>query len=258
MVIVGSAAANDQLLMADIDSPELRPFTLAANNIDGEWTPDGEWISFSSDRGGTWSIYRKSVNGDSTQILYTADGGLGSGNWSSDGKFLFVTVSTADTGEDIWVLTDNDGWTASELMVSPENEHNGRLSPDGSLLLHLVRTDSGTDELYVQRYPELTEKRRISSNVGWQALWDGSSRRIYYRTVEGSLVQVNISTTGGLRVSSSQEIFPKIGYGGFDVSDDGQSFLVFDGSDVYGERPVPSLRFISGWTSWLEEELQSN
>ena len=120
-------------------------------------------------------------------------------------------------------------------------------------------TESGSTELYVRRFPELSDRRRISSAIGvWTPKWDGSGRRVYFVNEHGGLFQALISSSGDLGSSTPREILPKIGAGGFDVFSDGQTFLTFADSTIYSQPSVRKLRFMSGWTAWLEEVLKSN
>lgn len=257
--VVEMAAASSQLLLVSIDRPEYSRFTTKANNTFPVWTPDGEWITFISDRGGDRAIYRKSVSSDSIEILYSGANVARPGNWTPDGKSLVFTVSNSESGRDIWMLTYEEGWAATPLLVTADNEWNPQLSPDGSLLVYLSSSESGPNELYVQRFPELTDKRRLASDFALaMPKWDDSSRRVFYISERGSLNQVEIFSNGDLRTSTPQEILPKIVGSGYDVFKDGETFLTFADSTIYDIPPPNKLQVISGWTTLLEESMKSN
>ena len=256
--VVEMGAANNQIIKVNLDRPELERFTRTANNYGPEWTPDGEWITFVSDKDGSSSIYRKRVDSDSTEPLYTGKDISIIGNWTSDGKRLVFTVINPDRGKDIWMLTDEQGWTASPLLETDDDEYFPQISPDGSLLLHLSSTEAGQTETFVRRVSNMTDKRRLSVGFGDYTgpMWDDSNGA-YILSEEGSLSRIQISGSDVLQASTPEVIFPRIGPGGFDVSADGQTFLVFTDSTIYDPSPPTELRIESGWV-WLKELVESN
>jgi WD40 repeat protein len=53
------------------------------------WSPDGSRIVFTSNRGGTFDLYQKAVNGGGTdEPFYKSGEGKGPNSWSPDGKYL--------------------------------------------------------------------------------------------------------------------------------------------------------------------------
>ena len=52
-------------------------------------TSDGSRIVFTSNRGGTFDLYQKAVNGGGAEELFYKSGeGKGPNSWSPDGKYL--------------------------------------------------------------------------------------------------------------------------------------------------------------------------
>ena len=45
-----------------------------ANDVDPTWSPDGNWLTFASDRAGDFSIYVVSVGGTGASILLDLPG----------------------------------------------------------------------------------------------------------------------------------------------------------------------------------------
>ncbi|MFH1220207.1 MAG: hypothetical protein V1694_07110 [Candidatus Eisenbacteria bacterium] len=78
-----------------------------AANIQAEWSPDGNWIAFASDKTGDWEVWVMDSNGQNLRQItqnpaYDADP-----TWSPDGKSL-AFVSNRMGSLQIWVV-DIDG-----------------------------------------------------------------------------------------------------------------------------------------------------
>jgi dipeptidyl aminopeptidase/acylaminoacyl peptidase len=65
------------------------------------WSPDGQWVYFSSSRGGEKSnIFRINVNGGEAEKLTDLEGGLSGFQVSPDGKLMAITMSDPETDEE--------------------------------------------------------------------------------------------------------------------------------------------------------------
>lgn len=56
-----------QIMVANADGTGVRKLTNAGNNFTPTWSPDGNWIAFTSDRGGRLDIYIMDKNGGNVQ-----------------------------------------------------------------------------------------------------------------------------------------------------------------------------------------------
>jgi dipeptidyl aminopeptidase/acylaminoacyl peptidase len=69
--------------------------------LNGEWSPDGQWIVFSATTGQNtaafaeyaYDLYRLSVNGGEPEKLTSRNGGYGSVSFSPDGRTLYATFN---------------------------------------------------------------------------------------------------------------------------------------------------------------------
>jgi dipeptidyl aminopeptidase/acylaminoacyl peptidase len=70
-----------------------------AETLNGEWSPDGQWIVFSATTAVNtaafsevgWDLYRVSVNGGEPERIATSKGSYGTPSFSPDGKTLYAT-----------------------------------------------------------------------------------------------------------------------------------------------------------------------
>jgi TolB protein len=84
----------------------------------GQWSPDGQWIIFLSDRDGKWEIYRMRADGSEQQRL-TSLGHDYHGQWSPDGRWI-IFVSDRDGNYEIYRMRA-DGSQQQRLAMAGES-----------------------------------------------------------------------------------------------------------------------------------------
>jgi serine/threonine-protein kinase len=66
-----------------------RPFmNTPANELDADFSPDGRWVTYSSNETGRWEVYIRPFPGDGGKWQVSSDGG-GASFWSADGRELY-------------------------------------------------------------------------------------------------------------------------------------------------------------------------
>jgi Tol biopolymer transport system component len=141
------------------------------------WSRDGTAVIFASNRQGRFTLNRRSADGTgSVDTLATFDAGVSNvwpTSWSRDGQTLVVT---ADDG--IGVIVSGKGpW--KPLIDSPVSEWHGAVSPDGRLIAYTSQ-ESGTSEVYLQRFPDLGERQPVSVGGGYWPTWSSDGRSLFY------------------------------------------------------------------------------
>ena len=71
----------------------------------------------------------------------------------------------------------------------PIRERHPAPSPDGRWLAY-SSDETGQFEIYVQRYPDGADKRRISTDGGLAPVWSPNGRELFYRVASGDSVMV--------------------------------------------------------------------
>jgi hypothetical protein len=101
--------------------------------------------------------------------------------------------------------------------------------------------ESGRWEVYVASFPSFTEKRQVSSNGGCQPLWRKDGNELYYLTLDGGLVAVDVKTVSAIETGPPKPLFqtrlnvqPTLDQ--YRVTGDGQKFLIADPVDE-GQAP---------------------
>ena len=239
-------------------------FSAEQNDENPVWTPDNEEILFASHRSGPADVYRKSAGGTGDDSLVYSSSDTSASRFymglnphpidiSPDGRLLLAHIADAETNLDLAVMPIDGSSQPQRIASSGFNEAQGQFSPDGRWIAY-VSDESGSLEVYVQPYPTVERKWRISSGGGGQPRWRRDGREIYYVDPQGSLMAVSVSLhpafEAGAPVMLIRSQFPPTRlfyYGGaanYDVSADGQRFLI--------NRPlqlekVPPIEVLVNW-----------
>jgi len=222
------------------------------------WTPDGQSVVFTSGSAeGGYDLYRAPADGSGPSESIFSGGVVGNAHsWApGSGGLIIQQEAVPDSGFDIWLLPMDGAGEAIPLVEGPASEVHPSLSPDGRWLAY-ASDQSGQYEIYLRRYPDLDQTRRISTAGGMGPLWRSDSRELYFyqASLEGgysaTFMRVPIEDAPG----SPEPMFevPSIisvgvPYGkGYDVTPDGRRFLVAVDEQ---ELPLflPDLRVVFKW-----------
>lgn len=119
IAFVGGRGRNKNFLkLVDVNGKNLK--TLQSSPSDDmfpSWSPDGQWIVFSSSRTGDYEIWRVRPNGEQLEILTQSPGLDSSPSYSPDGLRIIFT-SNREGVLRVWVM-NSDGTNA--LPLTPSN-----------------------------------------------------------------------------------------------------------------------------------------
>ena len=249
----------------------IQRLTLDGNNFRPVWTPDGERITFASDREGPASIYwQRADGGGVAERLTTAEAGTAHwpNSWSPDGNTLAFTVGVGSNTANS-ISNEMDIWTVSrdrpgdpEILSAipyPIQEYLPEFSPDGEWITYSATDASAFDmNVYVQPYPASGERRQISRGGGGEAAWSADGSELFYRpgVRVDHLRSISVSTGAALSVGREEE-WPIEEMSWFqyrrawDVAPDGR-FLVIVDEDQQGAGGAAG-RHINIVQNWFEE-----
>ncbi len=219
------------------------------------WSPAGDEVAFTSTRAGNDDIFLRQADGSGEeQVLAATPRRELLSDWSRDGKYLLYHLNDLETGNDLWYLERNEdgsGWEPHPFLQSPFAEVMPRFSPDGRYVAYLSN-ESGQMEVYVQPFPEGGRKVTVSSSGGRKVRWSRDGKELFY--VEGgTLVAVSVSSGSSFSVGSATRLFehaglrPGANYPSYDVSADGQRFILAEPVGEAAEAPEPSIRVVMNW-----------
>ena len=107
-VLLGVADSAENIWSYDLSAGTLTQLTYEAANRVPIWSPDGQRVIFSSNRGGALNLFAApaSANGPADRLT-TSDSLQLPGSWSPDGAALAFMEQHPSTGRDIWLLQRN-------------------------------------------------------------------------------------------------------------------------------------------------------
>jgi Tol biopolymer transport system component len=191
------------------------------------WSPDGSALAFSADWQGPPNIYLQDLDGGSPRVLVP----FGRKQqwpwaWTPDGRQLVYTGDEVSK-DDLWI-TDRAGQERHPLLVTPFEETQAALSPDGRFMA-FASDVTGALEIYLQSFPGGESRVRVSTGGGFAPRWRGDGREIFYLTGSGQLVAVPFAAGGkptlAIALPRSLFHFNVDALRDYDVTPDGQRFL---------------------------------
>jgi serine/threonine protein kinase len=259
-VQIDPRGGKNDLWIRDLASGQL---SLVASNqrpLGPAWSPDGQHVAYSGLKGSVPAIYVKPANsvGAEQEVWRPTDSFVYSIDWTSDGKFLIFTELLSGTGESRLAKLPIAGDTGPipVLEASGANFEYGRVSPDGKWIAY--RSDeSGTDEIYVSSFPNVTGKLQVSVAGGSMPCWRGDGKELYYLTPNNKLIAAEMkATNGSLQVLATKTLFQtaaaptRTGGSPYDVIPDGKRFLV---DTQISDQTSALLNVVENWTAELKK-----
>jgi dipeptidyl aminopeptidase/acylaminoacyl peptidase len=251
-----NAERNSDLWLFEFAPGKSIRFTFdPARDFSPVWSPDGSRIAFTQSRNGQADLYVKASNGAGTEdVLLQSRYKKVPTSWSRDGRFLLFYGPSDDPKkpDSLWVLPL--GSLKPSLLLNTEfNQRGAQFSPDGRYISY-VSNESGRDEIYVRPFDPATlsaagSQWLVSKGGGGQARWRGDGKELLYESTDGNITSVEIAITPLFHAGEPKPLFKSNGGRNWDVTSDGQKFLI----------PVPvqtgsaSYRVVLNWTSALKQ-----
>ena len=253
---------NPDVWLLDVTRDRASPFTLdPSTEIYPIWSPDGSRIVFGSNRRGRGGLelYQKSTaTSGRDELLATFDGltTVMPDDWSPDGSFIiFRGLGDLTSGFDLWALALKAPGKPFVVVQTEFEQRDAQFSPNGRWIAY-HSDESGRFEVYVQPFMRPGTRTLISSGGGAQVRWSRDGKELFYVTLDGRLMAVQIrSSSDGptLDAGAPVPLFVTRIIGGlpgqgnhrqqYVVSPDGQRFLVHT---VVGEETSP-ITVILNW-----------
>lgn len=232
--------------------------------VDGVGADNPVW-----ENDGTRILYRDTVRG--IGIYTNSTSGLGRSELvermqaeavpngiSPDGKFLVYMNFGGQRGPPIWIHPFAPAKPEAKdypLLGTNFNEAHGQFSPDGHWLAY-ESDETGKEQVYVVPFPNPSNKAQISTSGGSQPRWRRDGKEIYFISPDGKMMAVMVEILG----NSIKPDIPKAlfqtriitvsrGYHQYDVTADGQKFLINSSLDQNSE----PITLYANWPAGLKK-----
>ena len=278
-----NASGESDIWVYDLDgSTQMRQMTGEGNNYHPIWTPDGERLTFASDRDGQVRIYWQLADlSGVAEPLTEPEEGLGPrpDAWAPDGRTLAFTRGSSVASEGVWTLSLDDGavtevFAGGSVHPGYVNAGSPAFSPDGQWLVYRRNPVGEGGQLFVEPFPTTGTEFRLTQDGGSAPIWSRDGRELFYRRnvqsitgIEGgaqspNLMAVDISLEGTPEWGN-QRVLPIEGFLVFqgsvdyDITADGERFLmVFPEDQTDVSEPVrPQINIVLNWFEELKERV---
>ncbi len=227
------------------------------------WTPNGRRIIFSSNRGGQFNLWWQAADGTgAAERLTTSNNAQFLTGITPDGTAVVYDQGTPTMGRDLLQLALDGTRRVTPLLQTKFDEENGIVSPDGRWLAYESNSSgpSGRLEIYVRPFPNVDGGQwQVSTAGGRQPLWARSGKELFYFGSDGTLLRVPVEASGAtLNAGTPMKLFEGRYYTGvgtgraYDVSPDGQHFLMIKAIGADATAAPPSLIVVQHWTEELK------
>ena len=244
----------------DLARGTLTRITFDEDTHDPLWGFSGDTVLYSGGTDPSRTLKEAAADGTGKpQAVFESELSIRAASRSRDGRLLALGVRGADLNDDIWVLDKDSGSEPIPFLESRYAERYPSFSPDGRWLAY-GSEESGRWEVYVRPYPGPGGRIQVSNGGGFEPLWSGNGRELFFRTSD-TMMAVSVQEKDGLVFGRPETLFadpylrssnisPDVH--GYDVMPDGSRFLMIE-QDIRGALN-PDLRVVIGWLESLELE----
>ncbi len=251
--------ANDQehdLWLWDLGRTRLSRLTFADGvDVVQVWTPDSRRLIFTSEQGGVRNLFSQLANSaGAIERLTESPNTQYPSAVSPDGRQLIFSEVTPETDIDVMAIELDGTRRVTPIVRTALTERNGIISPDGRWLAYEAN-DSGRFEIYVRPFPDVKSGHwTVSTNGGTRPIWARSGRELMYVSPTGALMRVGVTSDPSWAVTTptlvvKEGYFTNPGWWGrsYDLSPDGERFLMIKESGIDGTASPPSVIVVLNW-----------
>jgi Tol biopolymer transport system component len=181
-IVRQDSPGQSNLWMVDLQSAVPTRFTFG-NTLDNAplFWPDGSRLIYQSNPNGRFDLFVKGITAgpaDSTLVASEINFKYVDAV-TKDGRSLLFEQLDSRTGWDLMVLPLDGSGAAHPLLRTSFNERWATLSPDGRWIAY-TSDESGRAEVYVQSFPNLGSKMRVSTAGGNYPQWRNDGKEILF------------------------------------------------------------------------------
>ena len=252
---------HEDVYVADVaGGPPLRLTFGDHSDTSAVWSPDGRRVAYASVPGNRYVLLVKNADGsgEAKQVYEAPSGHLSVPTaWSSDGRTLLVQESGTGSAFDVLALDLASGKTRP-VVSTPMTDVDGGFSPDGRFVVYSSGSQ-GRTQVFVRTLAEGGGQWQLSTEGGARPIWLKTGEIVYQQpglpVSQWMSVPVRTSTFG-FQAGKPQALFrmrvdPEPLMRVWDVSPDGQRFVLVQPVGMPTEVPGVRVRMVFGWTRLL-------
>jgi Tol biopolymer transport system component len=148
--------------------------------------------------------------------------------FTPDGQQLVFHAFSGTTGADLYMVpTRGENPSPQRLLQTRNNEHSATVSPDGRWVAY-VSDESGQNEVYVSRFPEMQGALAVSTGGATHPRWRRDGKELYVVASGGRVMAITVSEErGAFRAATPIELFRETLYADAYAPDArGERFLI--------------------------------
>jgi TolB protein len=191
-----SRGRGKELYIVGMDGQGMRMATDNRSfNLFPRWSPDGQWLAYTSYRSGVPVIYLRNVSTGAEKELVRFGGTKSPGSFSPDGQWLYASVS--QEGDSNIYRIRVVGGEAQKVVEGFGLDVSPSAAPDGRRIA-FVSDRTGAPQVYVKTLGEPSELR-VSQGTGYATSpsWSpGGDRIAYTARVEGRFAVFSVAPDG--------------------------------------------------------------
>jgi len=209
------------------------------------WSPDEEWIFFSSDRSGGFNLFRVAADGAGiVEKLTTGIEWDAASSFSPDVKVLAFSRQTESGEHHVLMLPLEEGAEPEPFLATKRSELQPVFLAGGDWVAY-TSDKSGQMEVYLQPYPGPGPTVKVSTSTGFLPVWNPNGQELFYRGQDNTVWTVSIGTEPELTLGKPRLLFRAERMGPFAVSADGERFLAVRHPEE--EAPELQIVYIPNW-----------
>jgi hypothetical protein len=265
--------ARRDLWVLDIARGTASRLNVGGEAWQGVWSPDGRFLAYQTAADGTFSLGRIAADGSGPgppEVLATSRLGPVASSWSLDGTTL-ATVQTPEAGgqNDIWALAlTTTGFPLTPVIRTPFSEDHAEFSPDNRWLAYQSK-ETGRAEVYLQRYGGPAQRIQVTRSGGTDPAWNPTSKpgggELFCRAPDEAgtvwMTVFPIRTEPALVIGPPRRLFStkampmgSDSIRAYDVTPDGQRFLLRRTEPTPPTAPVTHINLIENWFEELKKK----
>jgi Tol biopolymer transport system component len=194
------------------------------------WSPNGQRLAVGQ-QGDRTILLVDPVTGEATPLNESGSAGA----WLPDGRSF---LSSLGPGSRWRVISVDGAGKATEMGPRTAAYGQSDVSADGRYAAFTI-TENGRSEVYVQSMTSPTSFARVSVNGGTYPHWGRTSAELFFVSPDGAIMEAAVRPDSTVPAAAPRELFrPGGGLVSFDVSADGQRFLVSSVPIAAGDVPI--------------------